>query len=119
SPGRAIYEAVALTRMVVGRNTNLGICLLLEPLARTGNCRNVGEILQGLTRDDARRVFAAIERANPGGLGIAPEEDVRSEPTVTLLEAMKLAADRDLIARQYANSYADVFDLGVPALLEG
>ena len=38
--------------------------------------------------------------------------------TVTLLEAMKLAADRDMIARQYANGFADVFDFGVPAFLD-
>jgi triphosphoribosyl-dephospho-CoA synthase len=30
---------------------------------------------------------------------------------------MKLAADRDLIARQYANNYSDVIDFGVPAFL--
>jgi triphosphoribosyl-dephospho-CoA synthase len=31
---------------------------------------------------------------------------------------MRLAADRDLIARQYANGFADVFNFGVPALLD-
>ena len=30
---------------------------------------------------------------------------------------MKLAADRDMVARQYANGFADVFDFGVPAFL--
>ena len=32
---------------------------------------------------------------------------------------MALAADRDLIARQYANGFREVFDDGVPAVLEG
>ena len=32
---------------------------------------------------------------------------------------MRLAADRDMIARQYANRYRDVFKFGVPALLSG
>jgi triphosphoribosyl-dephospho-CoA synthase len=41
---------------------------------------------------------------------------VAGEPTVTLLEAMRLAADRDAVARQYANGYADVFDRGLPVL---
>ena len=76
-------------------------------------------MLDGLTVEDAERVYEAIRLANPGGLGDAPEQDVRDEPTVTLLEAMKLAADRDLIARQYANGFADVFDFGVPAFLDG
>ena len=75
--------------------------------------------VQGSTRADAREVFRAIRLASPGGLGDAPEQDVRSEPTVTLLEAMKLAADRDMVARQYANGFADVFDFGVPAFLAG
>ena len=32
---------------------------------------------------------------------------------------MALAADRDLVARQYATNFADVFELGFPALVEG
>jgi triphosphoribosyl-dephospho-CoA synthase len=51
-------------------------------------------------------------------LGDAPEQDLRTDPTVTLLEAMKLAADRDMVARQYANNFADVFDFGVPAFVD-
>ena len=74
-------------------------------------------VLARLTVQDAVYAYAAIRLASAGGLGDAPEQDVKAEPTVTLLEAMKLAADRDLIARQYANGYADVFDLGVPAFL--
>ena len=35
---------------------------------------------------------------------------------MTLTEAMTLASDRDLVARQYANDYADVFELVVPAI---
>jgi len=31
---------------------------------------------------------------------------------------MKLAADRDMVARQYANGFADVFDFGVPTFLD-
>jgi triphosphoribosyl-dephospho-CoA synthase len=32
---------------------------------------------------------------------------------------MALAADRDLIARQYANSFREVFEIGVPELQSG
>ena len=73
--------------------------------------------LQGFRSMTLGESMKAIRIANPGGLGNVPEQDVRNEPTVTLLEAMKLAADRDLIARQYANGFADVFDFGVPAFL--
>lgn len=105
----------------VGSNTNLGIALLIAPLVDSDPTwdyrQSVVEELQSLRRVDALRVYEAIRRASPGGLGDAPEQDVREEPTVTLLEAMKLAADRDMVARQYANGFADVFDFGVPAFL--
>ncbi len=32
---------------------------------------------------------------------------------------MALAADRDLVARQYANCFREVLDDGVPVLLDG
>ncbi|AWM36675.1 triphosphoribosyl-dephospho-CoA synthase [Gemmata obscuriglobus] len=118
SVGATVFDAVERTQAVVGQNTNLGIILLLAPLAAEWSGMRPGvqvaDILKGLTTDDTRLVYEAIRLANPGGLGGAPEQDVREEPTVTLLEAMKLAAERDMIARQYANGFADVFDFGVP-----
>jgi triphosphoribosyl-dephospho-CoA synthase len=78
----------------------------------------VHDHLQQLDIQATKHVYEAIRLANPGGLGDAPEQDVRAEPTVTLLEAMKLAADRDMVARQYANGFADVFDFGVPAFVD-
>lgn len=117
--GKSIYEAVLVNQLIVGKNTNLGICLLLEPLIRAARPRDVGQVLAATTVDDAVRVYAAIRKAQPGGLGVRCEQDISTDPTVTLLEAMKLAADDDLIARQYATAYRDVFDLGVPALVEG
>ena len=41
---------------------------------------------------------------------------MHDEPTVTLLDAMRLAQDRDGIARQYATAYVDVRRVGAPAL---
>jgi triphosphoribosyl-dephospho-CoA synthase len=120
--GLAVRQVVEKTYELVGQNTNLGIALLLAPLVaahpKADFRTSVGANLGMLGIEDADEVFRAIRLANPGGLGDAPEQDVHGEPTVTLLEAMKLAADRDLIARQYANNYADVFDLGVPAFTD-
>lgn len=120
--GSVILRAVEATHAAVGQNTNLGIVLLLAPLAciaadqplRAG----VASRLADLTVEDARQVYAAIRLANPAGLGEAPEQDVRGEPSVTLGEAMRLAAERDMIARQYATGFADIFDFGVPRLVE-
>lgn len=120
--GLMVDHAVQARMSITPANTNLGILLLIAPLAvaqdRTEWRTRLREVLSSLTVEDARCVYQAIRLANPGGLGDAREQDVRSEPTVTLLEAMKLAVDRDLIARQYANGYADVFDLGVPAFTD-
>lgn len=113
--GPIVLAATEATRNLVAANTNLGILLLLAPLA---SVRSLSEVLAALSIEDAECVYKAIRLASPGGLGDAPEQDVRDDPTVTLLEAMKLAADRDLIARQYANGFTDVFDFGVPAFLD-
>ncbi|HEY4804720.1 MAG TPA: triphosphoribosyl-dephospho-CoA synthase, partial [Paraburkholderia sp.] len=72
--------------------------------------------LSTLDIDDARAAYRAIELANPGGLGDAPEQSVHAPPTVDLRAAMSLAAERDSIARQYANGFADIFGAGLDAL---
>jgi triphosphoribosyl-dephospho-CoA synthase len=119
--GAAVCRLVRETRTVTRTNTNLGIVLLLVPLAQgyaaSGGRTGVEAVLAATTLDDARSVYEAIRLAHPGGLGTAREQDVNAEPTVTLREAMALAADRDLIARQYANGFAEVLDFGVPTLL--
>src|SRR5262249_1332435 len=121
--GETILAAIRATRAVVQTNTNLGIVLLLAPLAKVPEAANlragVREVLSRTTVEDAANVFAAIRLTAPGGLGTAKEQDVHGDATLPLRDVMTLAADRDLVARQYANGFADVCDLGVPALLEG
>jgi triphosphoribosyl-dephospho-CoA synthase len=123
--GNTIRLAVEATGRWTRSNTNLGIVLLLAPLARAaaslatnGSSLRDGVcgVLGATTIDDARDVYAAIRLAAPGGLGQAAEQDVKDDPTVTLLEAMRLAADRDGIAREYATGFEMTFDVGVPAL---
>jgi len=119
SVGTRIRAAVDASWSAVPLNTNLGIVLLAAPLLSaaergSGGLRSRLEVvLQGLTIDDAVDAFAAIRRANPGGLGRAEAQDVGMAPTITLLAAMSLAADRDRIARQYTTGYTDVFATGV------
>lgn len=116
SVGELVLEAVQATRQAVGKNTNLGIILVLAPLAQGGDETGVLKVLERLTIRDADLVYQAIRLAQPGGLGQAAEEDVHTAPTVTLRDAMKLAADRDLIARQYAQGYREIFHLLLPCL---
>ncbi len=121
--GQLVLEAARATRRAVATNANLGTVLLLAPLAkvdaRTPLREGVQSVLDGADRRDAELVYEAIRLARPGGLGRAPAEDVAESPTVGLIEAMRLAQDRDQVARQYARGFADVFDRVVPYLLAG
>ncbi|HEY7637897.1 MAG TPA: triphosphoribosyl-dephospho-CoA synthase [Gemmatimonadales bacterium] len=122
--GITIREAMAATGRWTASNTNLGIVLLLTPLARAarrtgGSLRErVSGVLQQTTVSDAAEVYEAIRRARPGGLGQAPKEDVAARPTVSLRDAMALAAERDAVAREYTTDFALTFETGVPALRE-
>jgi len=80
---------------------------------------NTIEVLNRLNADDAACVYEAIRLAQPGGMGTASEADVAGPPPESLLHAMRLAADRDTIAKQYATGFADVFDLVVPEIVAG
>ena len=106
--------AVKATRRLVSSNSNLGMILLISPLATAANMvlyqRECRQILDGLTADDARLTYEAIRLARPGGLGSVKEADVHSDAPSSLIDAMRLAADRDLVARQYANGFREVFD---------
>jgi triphosphoribosyl-dephospho-CoA synthase len=121
--GMTIRRAVEDTLRWTRSNTNLGIVLLLAPLARAalrepGTLRDrVGRVLAETTVEDAVEVYAAIRQARPGGLGRSAAEDVASRPTVTLREAMGLAAERDVVAQEYVTTFARTFETGVPALL--
>lgn len=162
--GASIRLAIEFTSRFTSANTNLGIVLLLVPLARAavlaadsgpdpagtamrgltaraapsgvgatpgadsrsmrgGDSRlqdlrtSLRRVLAASTVDDARDVYAAIRMASPGGLGEVETEDVAGEPTMTLLEVMRLAAHRDGIAREYATGFATTLDTGTPALM--
>ena len=116
--GAAVLAAVQATRRLVPVNTNLGTVLLLAPLAAVPRPQrlNAGirDVLRSLTARDAEAVYAAIRLAEPGGLGSADQMDVAEAAPESLLAAMAAAADRDLVARQYAEGFVHVLDHVVP-----
>jgi triphosphoribosyl-dephospho-CoA synthase len=122
--GALVRDAIEATARWTRSNTNLGIVLLFAPLAKAaleagagGDLRAaLARVLDTTTVDDTREVYAAIRLANPGGLGRANNQDVAREPTVPLVEVMRLASDRDGIAREYATGFATTFDTALPAL---
>lgn len=118
--GQTVLAAVLATRAATGTNVNLGSILLIAPMAAVPRSEplapGVAAVLARLTPLDAHNVYAAIRHAQPGGLGAVPEHDVQHEPPDDLLGAMRAAAERDLVARQYANGFAEVLGEVVPGL---
>lgn len=142
SVGQTVLQAIAATRQVVASNTNLGMVLLMVPLAKAwgqmtgGDYRRhlaqkggskrelmaeVSKVLNGLTVEDTRVVYAAIRLAAPAGMGRVEAHDIyqEEEPQITLQAAMRLAADWDLIAREYATGFWLTLAIGGPRLLRG
>lgn len=121
--GEAVLAAVQATRGLVATNTNLGMVLLLAPLAavpreqalRTG----IVDVLARLTARDAALVYEAIAHAKPGGLGKSDQHDVAGAAPPSLLAAMQLAAGRDSIAKQYVTDFVDVFERVAQRFIHG
>jgi len=118
--GQRILASVEATWQAVGCNTNLGIILLAAPLVQAAMQdnkadlkTNLHQVLNGLTVQDAELTYQAIQLASPAGLGSSEQHDVSAKPIDTLLVGMQQAQHRDLIARQYSNGYADVFEFGL------
>ncbi len=121
--GAAILQAIQATRALVGKNTNLGTVLLIAPLAAVPRdaplASSVRDVLAALNAEDCRDVYAAIRLAQPGGMGRVDEADLASPPPDDLLAAMQLAADRDLVARQYVDGFAIVLNEVAAMILAG
>ncbi|HEY4261915.1 MAG TPA: triphosphoribosyl-dephospho-CoA synthase [Schlesneria sp.] len=122
SLGQSVLNAIVATQRDARSNVNLGIALLIAPLAAVPPNEplqsEIGEILAKTTVDDAEHVYAAIRLAVPGGLGKADSQDVHDRPTITLRDAMALAAERDRIAEQYSTDFAYVLGIARPWLVE-
>ena len=118
--GQTILAAVQATRAAVATNTNLGTILLIAPLAKVPRAqsldRGIAKVLETLSPQDARDVYQAIRSAQPGGLARVESADVNEEPPADLVAAMRLAADRDMVARQYAENFHHVLAVVVPWL---
>lgn len=114
--GRTILDAVRAAAVVTPSNANLGIVLLVAPLAAVPGperlapgVAEVDGVLANLTAADAADVWRAIAIARPGGLGTSDRWDVAGPPPTDIRAAMRHAADRDTIARLWAHGYEPLF----------
>lgn len=118
--GETILEAILGSRSVSGR-ADLRVTGYLAPLARAALLsERLGKVLAGLSNEDARLFVQALEAAGPGNLGVALEGALNvalgAGRSATLRDAMRFAADRDLMAREYARNFEVTRELARPAL---
>src|SRR3954466_9614764 len=120
--GATVLAAVEATRLAVDTNANLGTILLLAPLAKVPRTvsleTGVRDVLTRLTPEDSRNIYEAIRLARPGGLNTVETADVAGPAPENLIEAMRLAADRDLVARQYVEGFKHVLQEVMPRLVQ-
>ena len=134
--GSIILRAVQGPSTGQHSNINLGIALLIAPLYRSAHALRVSNdqprgpidrvqlrsalaaTLGSLTAEDAEGVYEAIRSSNPGGLGSSKRYDVRDPQSAPpdLIEAMREAESRDLIAKQYTSNFETVFQQVIPAI---
>lgn len=129
SVGETVLQAVHSNSKIVGTNTNLGIILLLVPLAKLVavdsdallSPERITTFLSGLSPADGGKVYEAIRLASPGGLGDARELDVVDATTtsIDLMEAMELARGRDMVAQQYSDGFRLLFEVAIPLIESG
>jgi triphosphoribosyl-dephospho-CoA synthase len=118
--GGIVLAALQATQSVVSTNTNLGLMLLMAPLAKTTAFDRIGMqiVVNELNATDAEDVYQAIVLAGAGGMGQVEAMDITDEAPESLLAAMHAAQDRDLIAAQYGNGFVDLFTDAVRPLRE-
>lgn len=120
--GQVILNAVQESQKLIPSNANLGILLLLAPLAAVPAGMNlqegIGQVLVGLDLAESRLIYRAIQSSNAGGLGTVDDQDLAKQPDRPIAYAMSLAAERDLIAKQYCNEFTEVLGLGRKLFLD-
>ncbi|HMO14483.1 MAG TPA: triphosphoribosyl-dephospho-CoA synthase [Pirellulaceae bacterium] len=130
SVGEVILQASRATRLVTDTNTNLGLILLIAPLAKAwvnmgghGKLTSVelDSVLKDLDRKDSASIYEAIRIAQPSAMGTVDEYDCNpNNPTDShpehILDAMRLASSWDTIARQYCDNFDLILNKAVPFL---
>ncbi|MFX0208999.1 MAG: triphosphoribosyl-dephospho-CoA synthase, partial [Candidatus Hodarchaeota archaeon] len=138
--GNEVFAAVTEgTRWHHGRNTNLGIVLLLVPLCAAAGATLVLEkasvqdlrvalttILQKTTVEDAIAVVKAINLIQPGGLSTVSKYSVTDSSIIEqlkkdhidLVSLFKICSTYDLICYEYFHNFQITFEQGVPTFQE-
>ena len=135
--GNLIKEGVIETaKWQRGGNTNLGILILIIPLATATTYtlikykdirrlrENIRLFTTATTHIDAVDLYEAIKIAKPGGLGKTDYLDVTdpnsikqiTEQKISLYEIFEKASSYDKIAGEWITNYSVTFEVGYPYL---
>ena len=128
--GKYILEAVSETDKWIKNNTNLGIVMMITPIAvgaaisdKFEDIReNVKLLMANTSVDDACDLYDAINIADAGGMGNQDEYDVASdnakkelrENNQTMFDVLKISAPWDMLAREMTSDMPAVFEIGYP-----
>lgn len=132
--GKYILEAVAETDKWIKNNTNLGIVMMITPIAAAASIsnnfddirENVKLLMGNTSVDDACDLYDAINIADAGGMGDQDEYDVASDSAKqelrdngqTMYDVLKISAPWDMLAREMTSDMPAVFEIGFPAYHE-
>lgn len=128
--GKYILEAVSETDKWIKNNTNLGIVMMITPIAQAASLsenfsqirENVQKIMGETSVDDACHLYDAINIADAGGMGDQDEYDVASDSAKeelkangqTMYDVLKISAPWDMLAREMTSDMPAVFEIGYP-----
>lgn len=126
--GDRVLRAITATGEVTAANVNLGIVLLIAPLATARDRGDIARVLATIDSDQTAKVYRAIQLACPGGVKrdevdkkwdvtASSNNQASSQPEpLDLITAMRMARQRDRIALQYADDFLDFFENIVPLM---
>lgn len=128
--GKLIKEAVIETDKWIANNTNLGIVMLLTPIAAAAGMSNetseiqdnVDKIMRATSSFDAVNLYDAINIAQAGGMGEQDELDVGSEDAkkqliekdINMFDVLDLSSQWDMLAFELTRTMPITFGVGYP-----
>ncbi len=132
--GKYILQAVAETDRWIKNNTNLGIVMMIIPIAVAAAISdsfddirdNIELLMINTSVDDACDLYDAINIADAGGMGDRDEYDVAGDNAKqelrdnnqTMYDVLKISAPWDMLAREMTSDMPAVFEIGYPTYHE-
>lgn len=128
--GKFILQAVDETDRWIKNNTNLGIVMMIVPIAVSAAISesfddirdNIKILMKNTSVEDACDLYDAINIADAGGMGDQDEYDVSNDNAKqelkdnnqTMYDVLKISAPWDMLAREMTDDMPAVFEIGYP-----